>query len=331
LAESTVNGSGNGERSGAQILALLASPLNVRILQALGEGLKHQTQLRHEVGLPAQTTLRAQLKRLAAIGAIEKHRRNRFPGVLEYELTPPGVDLLGVAGVLERWLKQSPKGPIEIGINPGKIAIKALADGWSTTILRILAARPASLTELDRVIGEYSYPSLERRLNAMRLAGQIVPQPGNGRGTPYALTEWLRQGVAPILAAIRWERRHLAASTAPLGRLDVEALFLLAVPLLRLSSGLSGSCRMAVELPNGGERRLAGVLAEVQNGAIATLGTTLHGKSDSWALGSATDWLGAIVDNDASRLELGGDGTLAAVFVEGLHRALFEQSMSISP
>ncbi len=40
-------------------------------------------------------------------------------------------------------------------------------------MLRALAAGSLSLTELDRLIGALSYPSLERRLVAMRLAGLV--------------------------------------------------------------------------------------------------------------------------------------------------------------
>lgn len=324
MATSTGNGSGIGARSGAQTLVLLATPLNCLILQALSEGPRQQAELRRAAGSPAATTLRAQLKRLAEIGAIEKHRRNRFPGVLEHELTTAGRDLLFVAATLERWLGAAPKSPLPLGSSAAKAAIKALTEGWSTTMLRALAAGPLSLTELDGVIGSLSYPSLERRLGAMRLAGQVEPQRGDGRSTPYAVTEWLRHGVAPIAAAARWERRHLASTTAPVGRLDVEAAFLLAVPLLQLPAELSGSCRMAAELSNGRKRRLAGVMVEVEQGSIASSTTHLHGKPDAWALGSAVAWLDTVIEDDASRLGLGGDCDLARALLSGLHGVLFK-------
>lgn len=331
MAENTVNGSGKGARSGAQTLVLLAAPLNVAILRALEDGPTRQAQLRREASLPAQTTLRAQLKRLEEIGAIEKHRRDRFPGVLEYELTAAGRDLLFVAGALRRWLDQAPEGPLLLGARAAKVPIKALAEGWSTTMLRALAAGPLSLTELDGVITSLSYPSLERRLGAMRLTGHVEAQRENGRGTPYAVTAWLRQGVAPIAAAARWERRHLPQATAPLGRLDVETIFLLAVSPLRLAADLSGSCRLAAEVPNGKRRRLAGVMVKVRDGAITSCATALRGSPDAWTLGSATAWLDALIDHDVDRLELGGDRRLARALLDGLHQALFTTQPAISP
>jgi len=323
LTANTVNGSGNGARSGAQTLVLLAAPLNVLILEALRDGPKQQGELRREAGSPAQTTLRAQLKRLADIGAIERHRRNRFPGVVEHELTSAGRDLLFVLGVLGRWLDLAPGGALELGGNAAKAAIKALAEGWSTTMLRALAAGPLTLTELDGIIGSLSYPSLERRLGAMRLAGQIEARPSNGRGTPYAVSEWVRSAVAPIAVAARWERLHLPLETSPLGRLDVEAAFLLAVPTLRVPVDSPGTCRIAAELPNGKQRRLAGALVGVQDGRVASCTTRLQGNPDAWALGSATAWLEALIEGDLAGLELGGDGLLVRSLLDALHEALF--------
>jgi len=305
--------------------------MNILILQAVVKGPKQQSELRRDVGSPAQTTLRAQLNRLAEIGAIEKHRRNRFPGVLEYELTKAGRDLLFVVDVLEYWLEKAPDGSLALGSGPAKAAIKALVAGWSTTMLRVLAARPLSLTELDGVIGSLSYPSLERRLGALRLAGQVKACPNNGNGTPYAVTEWLRQGVAPLAAAARWERRHAADTTMSIRVLDVEATFLLAVPLLKLPAGVAGSCRLAVEIPSDTKRRLAGVAIEIEDGRVASCTTELRGHPSAWALGSSGAWLEAIVKHDTDRLELGGDCRLAGFLVDGLHERLFGAQQTTVP
>lgn len=323
MTANTVNGSGNGARSGAQTLLLLAAPLNVSILRALTDGPKQQSELRRETGSPAQTTLRAQMKHLVEIGAVEKRRRNRFPGVLEYELTPPGRQLLFVIDVLERWLENAPGEPLPLGGNAAKSAIKALADGWSTRVLRALAAGPLSLTELDGVIASLSYPALERRLAAMRLAGQVERRRSNERGTPYAVTGWLRQGVAPLVAAMRWERSHLAASTNAISRLDAETAFLLTLPLLLLPRDLSGACRLAVEVPDD-KRQLAGVVTGIERGAIGFCSTRLANNADAWALGTPAAWLGALIEEDSDRLELGGDLHLARALLDGLHAALFD-------
>jgi DNA-binding HxlR family transcriptional regulator len=323
LAANRVNGSGKGARSGAQTLILLAAPLNVPILRSLADGPEQLSDLRRDCGLPAQTTLRAQLKRLAELGTVEKRRRDRFPGVLEYELTGPGREMLDVARALEGWLDRAPDGPLQLGGNAAKAAIKALAEGWSTTMLRALAARPLSLTELDRVIAPHSYPTLERRLSALRLAGLAEARESNGRGTPYAVSHWLRQGITPLVSAVRWERRHLGDVTAPLAAIDIEAMFLLAVPLLRPPSELAGSCRMGAEVQNGRKSRLAGVVMGVEGGTVVTCSTNLSGRCDGWALGSVSAWLAAVVEADFDGLELGGNCGLARGLLSALNASLF--------
>lgn len=303
---------------------MLAEPLNVAILRALAEGPLPLIELRRAVGLPPQTTMRGHLRKLSALAVLEKRRQAAFPGVVDLELAGPGRDLLNVAEVLSHWLAIAPGGQLELGTVAAKSAIKALVQGWSTTVIRALVARPLSLTELNRLIPVLSYPSLERRLGAMRLAKQIEACTARGRGRPYAVTAWLRHAVGPLATAARWERRHAAAKTRPIGRLDVEAAFLLAVPLLRLPEEHSGTCRLAVEVPSkdGDDVRLAGVRAGVERGQIVSCLSGVPGGASAWASGSAPAWLAAVLDDDSDQLELGGDCALAEALVEGLHGTL---------
>lgn len=323
MTASGANGNGSPARSGTRALGLLAKPLNGAILHRLAGGPTRLVDLRRACGSPAQTTLRAHLRELEDLGAIVKERHNRFPGTLEYELDTPGVELLFVLEVLERWLEQAPDGPLEFGARGAKAATKALVEGWSSTMLRALAARPLSLTELDGVISGLNYPSLERRLAAMRLAGQVIACHGESNGTPYSVTKWLRRGIAPLAAAARWERRHVPDDSAAIARVDAEAAFLLTLPLLRLPPELSGSCRMGVEMRTGDERRLVGATAQVEQGRIAHCTARLQGDSDAWATGSAMSWLHAVTGSGTEGLQLGGDQRLARTLIEGLHKVLF--------
>jgi len=154
-----------------------------------------------------------------------------------------------------------------------------------------------------------------------------APRPATGRSTPYAVTEWLRRAVAPLVSAIRWERLHQAQITAPVARLDAETALLLAVPLLRPPEGLSGSCRVAVEIPNGEPDRLGGMTVAVDSGGVVSCVTQSPDTPDAWALGSPSDWLGAVIEHDVHRLELSGDQRLARALLGGLHGALFDPSL----
>jgi len=280
--------------------------------------------LRRVVGSPPQTTMRGHLRSLTEIGVIERHRQNDFPGSVDYELTGSGRDLMNVRQVLGGWLLRAPDGPVSLGSSAAKSTVKALVDGWSSTIVRALAARPLSLTELNRLIAGHNYPSLERRLGAMRIAGLLEPCPGEGRRTPYSVGPWLRQAVAPLAAAARWERRHLATTAPPVSRIDIEAFFLLAAPLVRLGPDHSGTCRLAAELRSSkDDNALAGALVELRAGEVVSCVARLQGDADAWASGSTTTWLRALLGEESDRLELGGDTALAAALVEGLHGSLF--------
>lgn len=306
------------KRAGSLALSLLAAPLNVNILQTLEEGPKALLDLRRAVGSPPQSTMRLYSRTLTDRGVIERRRRAEFPGSAEYEITYLGRDLLNVAKVLEGWLQVAPEGPTSIGTPAAKSATKALVEGWSTNIIRALAARPLSLTELNRLIPKVSYPSLERRLGSMRLANLVEPRPGDGRGTPYVATEWLRRAIVPLAAAANWERRHRPDDVQPIGRLDVESAFLLAIPLMRMPSDFTARCRLAVELQGGSSPVFAGVLVGFEDGRVVSCTSRLEGEAEAWVTGSPVAWLERLSGVDGSSLELGGDISQAAATVDGL-------------
>jgi DNA-binding HxlR family transcriptional regulator len=310
-------------RAGAQALSLLSIPLNVRIIESLETGPQPLLQLRRELGAPPPTTLRGHLRKLDELHIVERRREGSFPGPMRLELAPAGRDLLRLAAIVETWLGKAPTGEVEIGSVAGKSAIKALIGAWSSGMLRALAAKPWSLTDLNRLITSLNYPTLERRLAAMRLAGQLEVRTGGGRSRPYAVTDWLRRGVAPLLAATGWERRHRASHAPPLGRIDVEAIFLLAVPLLDLSPEHSGTCRLVVDVPGSAGRRVAGCVMSVAQGRVASCSASLEGKAEAWVSGPSSGWLAALTAGEVAGLEVGGEVTLAGEILSGLHNQLF--------
>jgi len=291
-------------RIGACVLSLFAVPLNGAILQALSGGPIRFMDLRRRTGSPPQTTLRGRLRALSDIGALAGGREEAFPGAAGYELTPAGRDLLRVAHILQGWLWSSPNGALPLVSDGAKAAVKALVEGWLTSMLRVLGAGSFSLTQMDGIISGLNYPSLERRLTAMRLAGQVEAMPSRGRGTPYAATEWLRRATAPLAAAMWWEHRYLQEEApAPTDR-DIETLFLLGIPLLRLPKELSGSCRLAVELSRGERGRLAGAMVEV-DGGCGVLQLEDRGLPRRLGGGSGGD---LACNDDRAQIEPDGDG-----------------------
>lgn len=312
-----------GGRAGTRALSLLGTSPNAAVLQALADGSCSLAELRGRIGSPG-STLRNRIKDLVRVDAIAtRHEGGSGRAAAEYELTAAGMELLAVAKIVQRWLAESPKARRPIGGDGAKAAIAALAEGWSATLLRALAAKRLSIPELDSLIKDFNYPSLERRIAAMRLVGEVEACPANGRETPYGVTTWLRRGVAPLLAAIRWEQLHLAEDGAPVEGIDAEAIFLLAMPLLELEGELSGGCRLSIELAGDRERRFAGALVELREGALSSCTSRLNGSVEAWASGSVAAWLAALIEHDIASLEFGGDDDVARGVVGGLHSALF--------
>jgi DNA-binding HxlR family transcriptional regulator len=311
-------------RAGGRTLTLLGNPRNFLILKSLAEGTKGQRDLRRDAGSPAQSTLRGHLEALEKVGVIEKRRRDSFPGTLEYDLTDPGRELLTVAMSLTRWLGTAPRHPIELGSDPAKAAIKGLVEGWSATVLTTLATEPLSLTELDKRIAAVSYPTLERCLDTMRLAEQLDVGARSPKGTPYAITDWLRRGLGPLALGARWEHRHQPDGVDPIEKSDIDGALLLGGPLFKLSGEVSGVCQLAVKIPDGKKQRRSLGFVEVQSGKVAFRAAYPQVKPDAWASGTMDTWFATVIDADTSGLRMSGDRDLAEAVVEGVHKALFD-------
>jgi DNA-binding HxlR family transcriptional regulator len=313
-------------RTGGTVLSLLAGPLCVPVLRAHLDSPLQLPELHERIDGVTQTTLRGQVVNLRGIGALEREVLPEMPYKVVNHLTPTGRRILEVAESVEAWLARAPKGPIVLGSEPAKGPVRALIGGWSSTILHALAARPLSLTELDGVIPDISYPSLERRLSAMRAAHQVEGLPGRDGGRPYAVTEWARRAVGPLAAASRCECLHSMEAADPPTRIDIEAAFLLAIPLVVLSTGRSGSCLLAVDADsdNGvADFRLAGIHVEIEKGAVTTCVSRPEHEPETWAFGRSESWLDTALDGRHDRLRIGGKAPdLAEAVIAGIHAAL---------
>jgi DNA-binding HxlR family transcriptional regulator len=308
-------------RTGSNALSMLAVPLNVQVLEALDEHPLALADLRRRVGHPPVTTMRSYLRRLTELKVVDRRQEADFPGSVSYAITGSGKNLLAVAAVLRRWLEEAPDGPIEFGDRLSRSAVKALVDGWDTGIVRALAARSLSLTELDRVIPTVTYPALERRLTAMRQMGLVEPDPErNGRVVRCRATNWLRRAVAPLSAGVGWEQRSCPHAVPP-GKLDAEAALLLVAPLLALPPELEGSCRLAVEFRQGSELAYAGAMLTVAEGEVASCVSRLEGSPDAWVSGPVVDWFRWVRGAD-HRIESGGEMGLVRALAGGFRDAL---------
>lgn len=288
---------------GSRTLQILASSVSSQILRALSDGPMGLTELGDGLGSTIEIP-------------------GRDPGSLEAKITPSGREMLFVSTILEDWLEKAPGGVLPFGGDGATEAVEALAASWSSTVLHTLAAGPRSRMELRRVGDVAGYPSTERCLESMRLAGQVEARNGEGEGAAYSVTDWLREGLAPIVAAARMERRHLV-DAPPVAPLDAEAAFMLSLPLLRLPADLSGSCRLTVEMTGDGTPHQAGAMVSVEEGRIVSCTSRLEGDSDAWATGDLNAWFSTVIDSEPETMELGGDEDIARILLDGLHEVLF--------
>ncbi|HET7120896.1 MAG TPA: hypothetical protein VFI17_06550 [Solirubrobacterales bacterium] len=305
---------------------MLAAPLNLQILQALEEGPRTSIELSQATASPPRSTMRLYLRTLMGVDAIERSPSRHLHGSAAFSITPVGQALLRVTEPLGEWLSGAPGGPVELGTPAAKSIIKALAEGWSSAVIRALAARTLPLTELDRLIPKLSYPALERRLSALRMVGLIAVHREDGRGTPYRVTPWLRHSVFTLTAASEWERECIPELTPPIGRLDVEAAFLLAVPLIQLPTDVTAKVRLAVEVQRGSSPVFAGVLVGVEDGEVTYCTPQVGGEAEGWIAGTPRSWLRQINHGEEDHLEVGGDVSAARSVLDALERASGDRS-----
>jgi DNA-binding HxlR family transcriptional regulator len=238
----------------------------------------------------------------------------------EARITPTGRRVLFVSFVAERWLQSAPDGPIDFESDVAEETTDALVQGWSAALMHALAREPMTLHELDHAIDGIRRRELKRRLLAMRSTGLVEARPSEGEGALYAVTDWLRYAIAPLAAAARLERHDPKEGMAPIDSLDVEAAFLLTLPLLELPAEVSGSCRLGVEVDGGG---LAGATARIEAGRVASCVVRVEDPADAWAIADPDDWLDTVIEPDAKRVATGGDRLLARLLLNGLHKTLF--------
>jgi len=251
------------------------------------------------------------------------------PGKL-YEVSADGREALFVAFVVERWLQGAPQGPIEFAGEEAEAAVAALVEGWSATVIHMLAPGPRTFGELHRAVDSLSRRGLRRNLANMRQLGQVEVRLRSAGDAAYAPTDWLRAGIAALAASARAERRDPKEGMAPIDALDVEAAFLLTLPLLELPQELSGSCRFGVNLKadaTGSTREagpgMAGVTVQVDQGQVVSCVPNLDLRADTWGAGTATEWLDTLIEPDAKQVRTGGDKWLAGALLDALHQSLF--------
>lgn len=240
-----------------------------------------------------------------------------------YQVSSQGREVLFVSFLAERWLQSAPQGPLDFDGPQAEAAILAQVEGWNATLIHALASEPLDFKQLNDATDGVRRGRIRRLLAALRSTGLVEALPSRGDGALYAVTDWLRAGLAPLIAAARVERRQGIEEAAPIDALDVGAAFHLSLSLLELPRELTGVCRLGVNLDDEGRTALTGVTVEIDQGRVIACRPGLEGPADAWATGPAPDWLDTVIEPDAKRIRTGGDKWLPAALLRNLHETLF--------
>jgi DNA-binding HxlR family transcriptional regulator len=313
-------------RTGGQTLLLFSDPIKVSILRLLARRSLQTAELGERLQNVSRSTRFARLRELEGLGVIAREKRGGAPPVTHCRLTASGRELLSVGALLEVWLRQAPGQSIALGGASATLTIKALTLGWGSTLLRWLAERPRSLGEVEPLVSDVGYRELERILRNLIDVGLAERVPGGQRTRPYALTDWARESVAPLGAAMRWERRHIPERGAPLTAIDAEGGLLLALPLIELPMGIDGDCTLVVDTDAAGAERTGRVAAQIADGRIAPNALPNgSGPGHKWVRGTAWAWLDAVIEGRPTTLQASCGGDLAESLIDGLRLALLRR------
>lgn len=254
----------------------------------------------------------------ARAGALTLHR---VAGPGEPQPAAPAEDTLFVSDQLERWLRDCPAGPLGPGPESEPV-LTALLDGWCSTVVHALAAEPLTPAEASEAVEGPGRGAVEEQIKAMEAAGLLVARQDTDGEWRFAPTEWLRLAIAPLAVAARLELRNPGGETAPIAPLDVEAAFLLTVPLLTPPAEAYASCRLLVTVP-GRPPRLAGVVVLIEDGLLTAVTADLRMASDTFAAGTPGDWIDTLIDPSLGRVSLEGNLEVLQGLLLGLHEKLF--------
>jgi hypothetical protein len=237
------------------------------------------------------------------------------------EVTDAGRDMLDVVGVFTSWLRQCPAGAMDF-VGEAYPSVRALLEGWGSALVHAFAAEPLTLAAATERIGVLGPDATADRIGTLEAQGLLEALP-RGAEPRYAVSDWLRRGIAPILAAMRMELLHPPASAAPIAVADIETAFRLALPLLRLPADAEGSCALAVQLEPEVSEDPVGVTVGVEEGRVASLEPGVDEGAGALAGASVADWLETLTEIGVDRVRTSGDRRLAGLLVDGLHETLF--------
>jgi DNA-binding HxlR family transcriptional regulator len=235
-----------------------------------------------------------------------------------------GREGIFVGTIAEYWLGRRTDGhfPAFAG-KEGQATLAALIDGWDQGVLHALATGPATFGQLLAAVPRRARRGLRDTVARMRATDLLVERGDEaGAEVRYGPTDWLRGGVAAILAAVRFELREPIAGRRRATAADAEAALLLALPLARLAPDAGGACVLEATVAAQNGDAAATAAARVEDGRVAAVERGAAEHSDAHIGGPLFDLLDAVIDRRFD-LSVTGDDRLARGLVMALNQALY--------
>jgi DNA-binding HxlR family transcriptional regulator len=192
-----------------------------------------------------------------------------------------------------------------------------VGDKWTLLIVRDLIAGPRRFVELQRVLPGISTEQLRSRLNRMVADGMLTRK--RYREVPprvdYELTERARE-LIPVLGELaRWGYEWAWGPPRPSESVDISAIFRLGPSLV--NAGTTSGIVELIVTDGGAERDpLAYTVTLAQRVTVAerkaeSADATVSGETEAWVAAFSAG-------HDRTRLQITGDGNLAALVLDGL-------------
>jgi hypothetical protein len=123
----------------------------------------------------------------------------------------------------------------------------------------------------------------------------------------------MRQGMAVVAAAVRWERRHLLARARSFPVADAMALLRGCMPLVRLPEHTGAVIALTVEADDRATeppRRFGSLQVEVVSSGAVECSEQGDLTPDAWVRGPIDGWLDVLAAGDCAALRVGGERAL---------------------
>jgi DNA-binding HxlR family transcriptional regulator len=310
--------------STAEVLRLLSAGATGAILMALGEGpLRTKTLTEQVPGYTPRTIYRYAAK-LAELEMVDREEEPGVPSKVVHTLSDPyGTELYELVDrVADASLTRLPDGRIDAHAW-GSLGL--LADLWEAGMVEELACEARSPTELAQGPHGLSYHQVNRRAGLFQAGGLLTGWEGRGRRRCYALTEKARRKMGLLAGIARWRHRHVVGEDEQgMTATEMATVLRAALPLVKAPDH-PGEC---LQLSVRSQEDAAGadaeeVWAEVgPNGAIHSCSKPSENPT-AWGRGEVKDWIPAILDGKTGDVLIGGEESLVADLLSGLHETLW--------